>query len=53
MGKGPDIVSVVDFYRDMAGSNGYPNSPRVEIVSVNRWDSQFKLDADCTNPAWL
>ena len=46
VGRGPDIVSVVDFYGDMAGINGYPNSPRVEIVAVNRWDSQFKLDSD-------
>ena len=46
VGKGPDIVSIVEFYADMAGVNGYPINPRVELISVSRWDSQFKLDSD-------
>ncbi|MAI47428.1 MAG: hypothetical protein CBC34_015785 [Hyphomicrobiaceae bacterium TMED74] len=46
VGKGSDIVSVVDFYSEMAGVNGYPNSPRVEMVSIIRWDAQYRLGTD-------
>ena len=46
VGKGPDIVSLVDFYAHMAGSSGYPMNPRVEIVAVGMWDTQYLLGAD-------